>query len=201
MQLEGGTRAVGRAAVRGELARVAFPHFCERGFDSVTFDELAAAAGVSRSTFLRYFGSKEDVVLFVFDPLEEIIRKGIAACPPGEADWVALRHGAAAAARQLTSPTEEGLALLRLVHTTPALGARVRDKQARWRDLMVAELQARHHADGVPLLTLRVRVSAAFDCLTAALEAWLEQQGARDVHVLVDEAFLALNELSASPRR
>ena len=195
MGIEGGTRAVGRAAVRDELARVAFPQFCERGFDNVTFDELAAAAGVSRSTFLRYFGSKEDVVLFVFDPLGEVIRGEIAARPADETDWDALRRGTAAAARELTTPTNEGLALLRLVHTTPALGARVRDKQAQWRDMIVTELQQRGHGDAVPLLALRVRVSAAFDCLTAALEAWLEHQGARTVEPLLDDAFGALTQL------
>lgn len=63
-----GTREISRHAVRAELARVAFNRFCLTGFNQVTFADLSKAAGVSRSTFLRYFGTKEDVVLFVFDP-------------------------------------------------------------------------------------------------------------------------------------
>ncbi|WP_225858877.1 TetR family transcriptional regulator [Streptomyces albicerus] len=57
------TRDIARAAIRAELAQVAFELFRRQGFDKVTFDGLAKAAGVSRSTFLRYFGTKEDAVL------------------------------------------------------------------------------------------------------------------------------------------
>ncbi|WP_256966377.1 TetR/AcrR family transcriptional regulator, partial [Streptomyces griseiscabiei] len=61
------TRDIARAAVRAELAQVAFELFLRDGFDKVTLDDLASAAGVSRSTFLRYFGTKEDAVLGAFD--------------------------------------------------------------------------------------------------------------------------------------
>lgn len=37
---------------------MAFELFRREGFDYVTVNDVAAAAGVSRSTFLRYFGSK-----------------------------------------------------------------------------------------------------------------------------------------------
>lgn len=61
------TRDIARAAVRAELAQVAFELFRREGFDKVTLDDLAAAAGISRSTFLRYFGTKEDAVLGAFE--------------------------------------------------------------------------------------------------------------------------------------
>ena len=61
------TREIARAAVRAELGQVAFELFLREGFDKVTIDDLAAAAGVSRSTFLRYFGTKEDAVLSAFE--------------------------------------------------------------------------------------------------------------------------------------
>ena len=41
----------------------------ERGYDDVTVDDLAAATGLSRSTFFRRFGSKDDVVFADHDRL------------------------------------------------------------------------------------------------------------------------------------
>ena len=42
-----------RRAVRGELSEVALQLLANRAFDSLTIDEIAAAAGVSRRTFFR----------------------------------------------------------------------------------------------------------------------------------------------------
>src|SRR6266508_2848864 len=47
-----------RRAVRGELAQLAAGLFVEKGYDETTIDDLAAAAGMSKRTFFRYFASK-----------------------------------------------------------------------------------------------------------------------------------------------
>src|ERR1700680_4090922 len=56
-----------RRAVRGELSEVALGLLTDRTFESLTIDEIAAAAGVSRRTFFRYFTSKEDGVFAFLD--------------------------------------------------------------------------------------------------------------------------------------
>ncbi|MFC7656445.1 TetR family transcriptional regulator [Pseudonocardia benzenivorans] len=57
-----GRSAAGRAEVRGELVRAALTLFTEKGYDETTVDDVAAAAGVGRRTFFRYFRGKEDAV-------------------------------------------------------------------------------------------------------------------------------------------
>ncbi|HEY3258655.1 MAG TPA: TetR family transcriptional regulator [Pseudonocardiaceae bacterium] len=52
-----------RSTSRVELEQVAFDLFADKGFEETTVDEIAAAAGISRRTFFRYYESKNDVVL------------------------------------------------------------------------------------------------------------------------------------------
>jgi AcrR family transcriptional regulator len=51
-----------RRRVREALTAAAIDLFQARGYEETTVDEIAAAAGVGRRTFFRYFPSKEDVI-------------------------------------------------------------------------------------------------------------------------------------------
>lgn len=188
-----GTREIGRHAVRAELARVAFNRFCLTGFNQVTFADLSEAAGVSRSTFLRYFGTKEDVVLYVFDPLGDVIADALDTDRADEDDWSKLRRALGSAVTFLLRDVQELLTILGLIEQTPALCARLREKQAEWRPGIVARLQETTAAAGGPSVVADVRVAAALECLWIVLGQWTASGGQDDLDELLDAAFAAFS--------
>jgi len=52
-----------RAQIRADIRRAAFRLFVERGYDAVTTEEIATAAGVSVRTLFRHVSAKEDLLL------------------------------------------------------------------------------------------------------------------------------------------
>ena len=54
------------------MARAALDLFDRQGYEETTVDEIAAAVGISRRTFFRYYESKRDVVWGEFDA--ELVR-------------------------------------------------------------------------------------------------------------------------------
>src|SRR5439155_14085043 len=81
-----------RAAMRAEVSEVAFRLFAKQGFANTTVDQIAAEAGLSRTTFFRYFGTKEEVVLGKFGELGQEIAAALAARPKDERPWDSLRR-------------------------------------------------------------------------------------------------------------
>ena len=54
--------AAAQGAARAAVVAAALELFAEQGFEPTSVEQIAQAAGVSRSTFFRQFGGKDDVV-------------------------------------------------------------------------------------------------------------------------------------------
>lgn len=73
-----------KAQVRGDIQRAAVRLFAEDGFDAVTTEEIAAAAGIGHSTYFRYVTSKEDLLLGILRRAGAAIVDNLQARPRSE---------------------------------------------------------------------------------------------------------------------
>ena len=63
------TDQVTKRPINERLVDAAFDLFAERGYEHATVDDIAERAGVGRTTFFRYYRSKEDVIFPAHDEL------------------------------------------------------------------------------------------------------------------------------------
>ena len=90
----------------------------EQGFDSTSVDQLAVAAGMSRSTFFRRFGSKEDMV---FADQEAVLARVGEVLAGGGSPGPAVAAAALAVFDHHTAQREAALLRHRLLQKVPAL--------------------------------------------------------------------------------
>ncbi|MFD3530467.1 TetR family transcriptional regulator [Streptomyces sp. NPDC058664] len=193
-----------RQLVATELTEAALQLLARKGFDAVTVDEIATAAGVSKRTFFRYFASKEDVVVQFLADLGADMRAGLAARPAGERPSEALLHAVSVPLATCEEHSERALPVVRLILRTPALLARFLEHQAEWREELTQELAARRGLDPGTDLYPRLAAGMALAAFDAVLHRWSEGQGREstaDARVLIGEAFAVLAPAldSASP--
>jgi AcrR family transcriptional regulator len=186
------SRAIARAAVRAELSQAAYELVLENGFDNVTVEDMAAAGGVSRSTFLRYFPTKDLAVLSAVEAQAEWVAEALLARPAGEDDWTALRQAIEAVLPYYVKDRANALAMIRLIMHTPALAERQLAQRQQWRTPLVEALAERKGIEGTPPFALIVKVAAALECLNLAVGEWAAAEGKVDLVGLIDEGFAAL---------
>ncbi|MBF6053045.1 TetR family transcriptional regulator [Streptomyces eurocidicus] len=181
-----------RQLVSNELTEAALQLLATKGFDAVTIDEIATAAGVSKRTFFRYFASKEDVVVQFLAGMGVDIRTELAARPPEERPSAALRYAVGVPLATCTAHSERALRVVRLILRTPALHARFLEHQARWRDDLAAELAGRLGLDPGSDLYPRLAAGMALNAFDAVLHRWSGSDGAEDPTGLIDRAFTVI---------
>jgi AcrR family transcriptional regulator len=186
-------RGKARESARAEIAEVAFRVFAERGFDQVTATEVAAAAGISRASFFRYFESKEDAVFVAQEEMGANVAAALAARPAGEDAWIALRAALDPVLETYQRSPGEALGRLRLIRCTPNLRSHQLERLAQWREVIGAAPAVRL---GLPPTDIKVEalVGAALGALDAASTRWAESDGGEDLIGLIDEAFAAIAE-------
>ena len=96
--------------------------FEEHGFEQTSVDQIAKAAGVSRSTFFRQFGGKDDVV---FADHEYVLAEARAFLSRNHDDpWQAVTDGAMLVFKHFTTDIEVARKRYELVRGIPALRER-----------------------------------------------------------------------------
>jgi AcrR family transcriptional regulator len=186
-----------RRLVQTELTTVAQDLFVAQGYDDTTVDQIAAAAGMSRRTFFRYFASKDDLVIGKYDLLGDRMVDALDARPADEPVWQSLRRVFDIATEYVDDPRLRARndAMSAIVQSTPQLNARYLEKLQRIQQLLGGRVAARlHGADPDPTDPRPAAiVGAAFACMQAARIAYLASDQAVPIGTYLDRAMEAVH--------
>jgi TetR/AcrR family transcriptional regulator, regulator of mycofactocin system len=180
-----------RVTSRAELEQAAFGLFAANGFERTTVDQIAAAAGIGRRTFFRYFPSKNDVPWGAFEDELERMRVRLKACPP----QIPLMDTIRLALIDFNQVEEAQVPLHRrrmeLILRVPTLLAHSTLRFAAWRQV-VAEFVAERTGCRPDELAPQAIAHAILGVAVAAYEHWLDDESA-DLGTLLDQAMRKLD--------
>ncbi len=183
-----GVRERKRREMMRRVQSAALDLFDERGFDNVTVEQVAAAAGVSASTVYRHFHTKEGLVLH-----DELDADGLVAL-----DVLVRRHHLVDAARSaiaelLAGQDLEGLLSLsrRRMHyclEVPSIrGAMAAEVHHLADELAASMARSPAHADQHPGERKALVVGVLWACI-AAIEDWYDEERDEPLMAAIDRA-------------
>lgn len=198
-----GVRERAKLALRTEIAQAMSNLFAQRGFDEVTVEEAAGEVGISRATFFRYFGSKEDAVLAAIEASSIDYAAHLEMLPAidGESPWQLMLRAFKGALAHRDEHSETERSRVRMINTTVSLRTRMAQRRFAHEDALTPILANRiGSADAA-----RAIVVAALAGLDLAWRRWAAEEEPTIARAL-DHVFAQLmsantSSTSAQPRK
>ncbi len=177
-----------KARTRAELEEAAVGLFVRHGFERVTVDEIAAASGVSRRTFFRYFDSKEDVLLADQPRRLSELRAAFVVRPAGEPLLEVVRNALLTVADAYDRERKVMLPKVRIITSSPSVLARSLERQVAWERTLAELVAERLTVDPETSLAARVVGTTATAAMRAAVGLWLDSDEDVTLHALAAQA-------------
>lgn len=179
-------------AASASIPACALALFDEKGFDNVTVDEIATAAGISRRSFFRYFSTKEDAVVGTHGPFGQKVVSAFAARSLGEGVWTSLRQAFEVIVHKVEEDPEAAARTMRVVEATASLRAYQLEKHSLWAVDLIPEVAKRLSDVEIRRPEAAALVYSALACLEVALSRFARDPHTTPISQLLDEAFGAL---------
>lgn len=178
------------STTRREVARAALELFARQGYDETSIDQIAAAVGISRRTFFRYYESKREVVWGEFDAELVRLRDRLEGSDDDEPMMEVLRRAVIDINQFGARELDELRIRIGLTSTVPTLIAHSAVRYAEWCEV-VARFAARRLGTTPEDLAPQTVARAALGAAMSAFVYWAGRDG-DDLAVEVDRAFRML---------
>ncbi len=179
---------------RERLVLAAVDLFAEQGYDATTVAQIASRAGVTKSTFFRYFADKRELLVAGQETLSRLLAEGIAEAPGDATPLEAVAAGLTRASGAMGPMNRE---LAHRIKAAVASSAELQERDALKSVSLAAAMTAALVARGVPDTIAAIAAELGVLAFKRGFAEW--SQGNRDAtDELAQYALAALDELRAA---
>jgi AcrR family transcriptional regulator len=183
-----------KPGARERLVVAAVDLFTEQGYDATTVAQIAERAGVTRSTFFRYFPDKRDVLMAGQQTLSRLLAEGIA---EARGDASPLEAVAAGLKRVSTAMGPMNRELGPRMKAAVAASSELQEREALKSVGLAAAMTTALTARGVPDTTAQLAAELGVLAFKRGYAQWSESDRDADNN-LAHYTLPALNELRAA---
>ncbi len=184
-----GKREDNRRQKRTALATAARQQVLASGYDAATIDDIAAAAGVSRATFFRYFKSKEDAFFAAANDHLTAFEDTLHAPLPGETPLRTIRRAFLDIATYYESTRDERLAQYQVIQATRGLGDYDATLDVKWEAAIATAL-----SEQLPGVEARIAAGAIIGIMRVVLRDWFANGARGDLRAVGVRAFTVVDQ-------
>jgi TetR/AcrR family transcriptional regulator, regulator of mycofactocin system len=181
----GGRAGRRRSTTRHHITDVAIDLFARRGFDEVSVDDVAEAAGIARRTLFRYYASKNAIAWGDFDAHLQHLRGLLEAVAPEVPTEQALRAALLSFNTFDESETTRHRLRMRVILKTAELQDYSMTMYAGWRDV-IADFVALRCGQKSHDLVPQTIAWAMLGVALSAYEHWLADESVSLTQALAD---------------
>jgi len=161
------------ATSRALVERAAIDLMLTEGYDAVSVQRIASAAGIARSTYFRYFASKADAVWGAFDTAIDRLASALAETAPTVSTMTAVHTAVTVTTHQNAQDSEVWLSRFALLDSAPSLAAGAALRWSHWSQVIAAFVARRLGIEPTDVVPAAI-AGAVQGAYLASLRKWLD---------------------------
>ncbi len=170
-----------------DVEKAALELLAVRGFDETSAEEIAAAAGISRRTFFRYFGTKNNIPFGNYAALLRELEDWLLSQPDERPMFEVIVEAVVRFNRVHTDGPVAHRERMELIMHTPALRANAALVNAEWQAVL-ARYAAKRMGEPADALGPQIVAHVSLGAASAAYQHWL-RDASSDIVELMQRAF------------
>lgn len=191
--------AARRAERRAKFIEAGLTVFSEAGYSGSSVADVCASAGLARSQFYAEFDSREDLLLVLYDTIQDdtqaAVVEALSRDSSGNDRGLTATAITALVESMGSDPRRARIAFVEMIGASPRVERHRTDRRTRWAEFITATIAERSDPDFAPPGGYAMATTAFLGALTDLVQQWSTAEPRPPISDLIDVMTAILNAL------